>query len=201
VFPAYAWRLRIEPTQTPELNAITIEILNLPARKMTEEFDFERAKVLQTIYTFRATPRTVDLQKDFGLDDDGAAKLSASVPGGNFNPNDVDPHIFATMSVPELMQILPGLLEAFGISLDQVKGQLPEELRTALEQLQQNPESQPSDGGGSSAGGATTGGSRGGTKPGTTGGTGGNKGGTGTGGSTRGTPAGSKPGKGTRGGG
>lgn len=168
VFPEYAWRMRIEPTHTPELNAITIQILHQPARNVEEEFDFQGAKVVETLYTFRATPRPFDLRKDGGLDDEQIDKLNGALPGGLPGDSIDIPDLARNTPVEELFKMLPPLLEAFGMSMDDFKRELPEELRAALEQFEQNPESQPAESGtdtGGDAGnprGAAGGGNRGG---------------------------------------
>jgi len=137
LFPEFAWRMRIEPTQTFDLNSVSIQILYDPLRTHFEEdYDFARAKVVQSLYTFRATPASIDLQRDFGLTDDDAAKLNERLPGGLFDVNNINPRLFADLDLQELVQILPALLEVFGVSLDEVRSQIPPELLEAFEQLE-----------------------------------------------------------------
>jgi hypothetical protein len=67
-YPGWAWRMYIEPTDTPDLNMATLEILYKPGVKFREELaTYEDMIVVHTSYSLRATPAKVNLA-DFGVD-------------------------------------------------------------------------------------------------------------------------------------
>ncbi|MFH0980613.1 MAG: hypothetical protein V2A79_03625 [Planctomycetota bacterium] len=174
VFPDYGWRLRIEPTSTLELNLVTLEILQQVRQSVQEEFKFDEAAVVHRLFTLRATPRALDLTRDFGMSEEDADKLTgrwAPIGNGGIDPRNLDPaRLFGDpeMDLTELLELALPLLEAYGMSLDDLIPMLPEELRQALEQAQA--ESEASGG----TGGTGTGSPQGGTESGKdTGGTGG----------------------------
>ena len=56
LFPDFGWRLRIDPTQTPELWLVRLDILYQRRLDVDEEeFDFEEAEVIYSVRTLRAT--------------------------------------------------------------------------------------------------------------------------------------------------
>lgn len=75
LFPDFAWRLRMDPTQTPDLWLVQIHILYQRRLDVEEEeFEFDEAEVVFTLRTMRATPATIDLTEFFpglGADADG----------------------------------------------------------------------------------------------------------------------------------
>ena len=134
MFPAYASRLFIGPTSIADLNSLRLEILYDRARNPDDEFNFDESPVMLTLYTLRATPTTIDLQADFGLDDDRAIQMTESFPEGEFDPNAFDPAILAKMDLEELIAALPALLDALGISAEQAARMVPPEVLQMLQE-------------------------------------------------------------------
>lgn len=137
LFPEYAWRLTVEPSGVEELTFVALEILFDPSRRNTEEeYDFDEAEVLQTLYLLRATPSRLDLTRDFGMDVEQAEELAEELAGvGEFglDPYDLDPGLFRDLEFEELIEVLPPLLQALGLDLDSILPMLPEELRAAMQ--------------------------------------------------------------------
>ena len=138
LFPAYAWRLTLEPTEAEELFFIQLEILYDPARDPEEDFDFEEAEVAQVFYTLRAAPRPLDLTVDFGMDEEVAEKLNedlAGLGGGAIDVHDFNPAIFRDLDMEEILEVLPVFMQAFNIEQSAILTLVPAELRPQLEAL------------------------------------------------------------------
>ncbi|UCG15108.1 MAG: hypothetical protein JSV19_07400 [Phycisphaerales bacterium] len=137
LFPEFAWRLTVEPSGVEELTFVVLDILFDSSRRDTEEeYDFDEAKVLHTLYLLRATPSRLDLTRDFGMDVEQAEELAENLAGvGEFglDPYDLDPGLFRDLEFEELIEVLPPLLQALGLDMDNILPMLPEELRTAME--------------------------------------------------------------------
>lgn len=140
LFPDYGWRLLIEPhPTTTDLNQVTLEILHQVRQDVSEEFDFDEADVVHRLYALRVTPQPIDLTRDFGMDEEQADKLAedlGSVTEGGIDPRALSPSLFADLDLEELLEVAPALLEAFGMSVNDLMDMLPAELRQALEEAQ-----------------------------------------------------------------
>jgi len=112
-FPGFAWRMTIEPTDTPELNLVTIQITHSESDPATGQ-PVGEPKVLYTARTFRATPPTVDMERDFGLSAEQVASLSDATSMEGFDPTQFSPSDLQGMSLDELLGMLPTLIEMFG---------------------------------------------------------------------------------------
>ena len=132
-FPDYGWRIRFDETATEELLTITLEILYNPRESLTAEFDHESAEVVHTVYTLRAIPPAIDLQADFGLDEEAIQKLSEVMPVDDFDPVNFDMGPFQNWPIEDLIEILPALMQAFNISLEELNRMVTPELRELLE--------------------------------------------------------------------
>ena len=122
LFPNFGWRLRIEPTQTPELWLVRLQILYQQRQDVeAEEFEFEDAEVLYTLRTLRATPATVNPQRDFGADDETMAQLTEALAGTELDPEALDLRLLAGMPIDDLLDLLAafqgtGLLEGLDLA-------------------------------------------------------------------------------------
>ncbi len=136
LFPYYGFRIRIDPTATEELYLLTLEILYLIRNYEQDEFDFDEAEVLHTLYTFRMVPRPLDLAVDFGMDEEQVEELelAAADVGIELDVLDFSPRLLAELDVEEMIQFLPAFLEAFGMTLGDLQG-LPPEVQEALKAL------------------------------------------------------------------
>ncbi|MCH8912641.1 MAG: hypothetical protein IIA33_03625 [Planctomycetes bacterium] len=79
----------------------------------TEPGDIEDAHVVMVLYSFRPTPPTLNLQRDFGVSDEQIEELAASLPP-DLDPLDFSPAAFAEMDLETLLELMPLLLEIFG---------------------------------------------------------------------------------------
>jgi hypothetical protein len=174
VFPDYGWRLEMQPSATPELNIVILDILYQPRPDVKQDLNYETAQLVHRLYTLRATPRALDLTQDFGMDEEQADKLTeqlAAVGDAGLDPRNLDPRLFANLNLEQLLQVAPPLLEALGMKMEDLMQLLPADLQQALKdaqaQFEENAGGDTGDtggtgstgGGAGSAGGPATGGS------------------------------------------
>ena len=134
LFPSYGWRLRLEPTETPELWAVRLDILYQLRLDVEEEFDFDEAEIVFTVRTLRATPVTIDPSRDFGADEETMQKLTEALSGTDLDAYALDLRAVGGLPIDQLLELLTafreaGLLE--GINLGSL---LPAELLNMLEE-------------------------------------------------------------------
>jgi hypothetical protein len=115
LYPGWAWRIYIDQTDTPDLNMVTLQVLYRPGVAFREELsDFTDMTVVHTSYTLRATPATMDLQRDFGFTDEQLQQVSDSIPIPNFDPKNIDPTSLAQLPPDQLAEVLPQLMKLLG---------------------------------------------------------------------------------------
>ncbi len=80
--------------------------------------DGERMRILST-HVFRPLPMGLDFERDFGFDQEQIDQLTDAIPGGVavLDPTNFDPRDLAGLDLDTLVEILPALMEALGLSL------------------------------------------------------------------------------------
>lgn len=161
LFPDYGYRIRVQRTITEGLNQVRLQILYFPRNYHREEFDFDRAQVLYDLYTFRMAPRPIDLQADYGMDEESITKFNdmmgavgAEFDGYNFPLQ----QFMRTADIEAIMKLLSDedlLQQLGGFSKDEIMAGLPREVQQAIKDLQ----GQLTGGGGGGKGGGGKGGS------------------------------------------
>ncbi len=136
-FPDYGWVLTIEQTAIKNMFLLRLDILHhlREDEYREDEFDYDAADLLRTVYAMRATPQPVNFAEDFGLNDDELLELSEKlsdlgIPG--LDPEMFDLAIFGKLDFEELLESLPVLMEALGMDVTQLASMIPAGL---LEQL------------------------------------------------------------------
>jgi hypothetical protein len=78
--------------------------------------DDESHQLILATSALRAPPRSIDLERDFGLPAEQTQKIQDQIPGGSqvFDPKNFDPRALASMDMDTLIQMLPLLMQAFG---------------------------------------------------------------------------------------
>ncbi len=78
----------------------------------------ERLRLLST-RVLRVEPKGLDLEEDFGLDEEQIDQLTEAIPGGAaiFDPTDFDPRMLAQLDLESLAELLPTLIQAFGVNI------------------------------------------------------------------------------------
>lgn len=137
-YPSWGWRLTIQETAVAELYMLTVEVLYQPRSDIDEaDFDFDDAEVLYTLHTLRPVPRPLNFAEDFGLTDeefnDISEKLSQLGVDG-LDANNFDPAILSKLDFDQLIDVLPVMMDAFGMDLGVALNALPPDVRQALEE-------------------------------------------------------------------
>ena len=113
-FPGFFFRFTMEEHDDLEdIFEVTTEILYGPPEDDLEPGDIEDAHVVMVLYSFRPTPPTLNMQRDFGVSDEQIEELTASLPP-DLDPLDLSPAAFAEMDLATLMELMPQFLEIFG---------------------------------------------------------------------------------------
>ncbi|MEK6674822.1 MAG: hypothetical protein AABZ47_04110 [Planctomycetota bacterium] len=135
-FPEWAWRLTIEETSVEKMFLLRLDVLHAKREDYSEEFDFEGADRVHTVYAMRPTPEPLDLITDFGLTEKQATDLDKklSAIGEGFDISSFDPALLAKLPFDQLVEVLPSLLDAFNIPVDNLIRSLPPDVRKALEE-------------------------------------------------------------------
>jgi hypothetical protein len=110
-----SWRVEIEPHETID-RLIEVDVhIYLGDPDGPEE---ERQRLLST-RVLRVEPKGLDLEKDFGLDEDQIEQLTEAIPGGvaMLDPTDFDPRALAQLDLETLAELLPTLIQAFGVNI------------------------------------------------------------------------------------
>lgn len=135
-YPYWGWRMTTEETVTEELFQLRLEILYWPDREdYEEEFDYDEAEVFNTFYIFRARPKPLDFTEDFGMREDELEEFAGQLSElgiDGLDPSEFDPAILAKLDLEELMEVLPVIMDAFGLDPSQFTNQLPPEVQEAL---------------------------------------------------------------------
>ncbi len=139
-YPNFAWRLTINETADEALYLLQLDIL-YKLREDAEEtfdeddFDFDNAQRLYTLYAMRPAPPKLDLGSEFGLTEEEVEELAEKLGAlgmEGLSTDAFDPSILAKLDFEELIEVLPPLLDAFGIRLDDIMASLPPEALEAL---------------------------------------------------------------------
>ncbi|UCG31982.1 MAG: hypothetical protein JSU68_09990, partial [Phycisphaerales bacterium] len=138
VFPGYAYRVLVEPTEVDMLNRVTIELSQAEFDKETGAL-LEEPEPVYVVRTLRATPPMINLDSEengVSLTVDQRSSLQGLGlidDDGNFNIQKL-----VAMDPAALLELLPVLMSAFGGGqLAQMMGGMsPEQLLEALEQQQ-----------------------------------------------------------------
>lgn len=137
--PDWAWLMTTEPTIVDGLFRVRVDIYYLPREDDYQEdsFDYDEAERMFTAYAFRGAPRAIDFAADYGLNEEEFdelatkfADLGIPIDPGNFKPG-TD---FLDRSFEELVAMLPLLMDAMGLSIDQLTAALPQNV---LDQLRE----------------------------------------------------------------
>ena len=169
LFPEYAWRINFQPSAVDGMVHISLAILYDERRRDTKtEYDFDGAKEVQTVHTMRTVPVRIDLTRDFGMDVEQVEKLAgdlADVGETGIDPYNLDPGVLGKLNFEELLDVLPTLLQAFGMNVEDVLAMLPPDIRAAVEAAQKTREGEGAEGESAEGGAPDAGGTGGGAAP------------------------------------
>ena len=128
--PDFAWLLTIEDTAIKEMFLLRLDVLfhRRDDEYREDEFDFDEAETIQTVYAMRVAPKPINFAVDFGLTEVELAVLNEKlvelgIP--ELDPEAFDLAVFGKLDFDELLESMPVLLEAFGMDITQLMGALP----------------------------------------------------------------------------
>ncbi len=133
-----SWKVTANPSQRVEgLLEIDVEIfIGDP------DGEPEMREYVMGTRIFRALPRGIDLENDFGLDEEQVTQITDQIPGGAqlIDPRNFDPRMLASLDMDTLIEMLPTLIAAFGQNfaggqLDQIIAALQSGDTSALQQI------------------------------------------------------------------
>ncbi|RIK66785.1 MAG: hypothetical protein DCC65_08640 [Planctomycetota bacterium] len=125
--PGLAWKAEV--SRDPSLPGMLKVGVHIIAGD-PEATDGRQQRILST-YVWRAEPRNINLETDFGFSQEQLDMLTDAIPGGaavldptNFNPRDI-----ASLPLDQLQQLLPLIMQALGGGM--IGGQLDSLLQAA----------------------------------------------------------------------
>ncbi len=129
-YPDNAWRLTTEETAIEDMYLLKLEILHHYREEEYQEddFDFDNAETVHTVYAMRAAPQPLSFGEDFGMAEDELVKLSENLSElgiEGLDPQAFDPRFLQTVDFEELLKALPLLMDALGMDLTDFVSALP----------------------------------------------------------------------------
>jgi hypothetical protein len=137
-YPDWGWRLTLDETEIETLYQLKLEVLYQPRDDVDETFDYDTAEVVHRLYTFRAAPQKLNFAEAFGIPEDQMEELSEKLAATGIegmDPEAFDPTVLVTglEDFEQFIEVLPLLMDAFGIDVSSVLNNLPPELMQTIE--------------------------------------------------------------------
>lgn len=138
-YPDWAWRMTIEETALEQMFLLRLDILFKlrEGEYRDDDYDFDDAETLYTVYVMRATPQPVNFAEDFGMTDDELLELSekfSEIGIDGLDPEAFDLRFFQTVDFEQLIESLPLIMDALGMDLTEFTSRLPPDLLQQLEE-------------------------------------------------------------------
>jgi len=139
-YPDYGWWLTTEDTAIENVYLLKLDVLHYLREDeyREDDFDFDNADTLYTVYAMRAAPQPVDFGEDFGLTEDELVELGEKLSElgiEGLDPGEFDLRILGKLDFEELLEALPLIMDAFGLELSDMASTLPPNL---LRQIQES---------------------------------------------------------------
>jgi len=139
-YPDYGWWLTTEDTAIEDVYLLRLDILHhlREDEYREDDFDFDNAETLYTVYAMRAAPQPVDFGVDFGLTDDEVVELGEKLGElgiEGLDPGEFDLLLLGKLDFEELLEALPLIMDAFGLELSDMASTIPPNL---LRQIQES---------------------------------------------------------------
>lgn len=135
-YPDWGWRLTTDDTNVEHMFLLKLDVLYLfrEDEYREDDFDYDGAQTVHTVYAMRATPRPVNPGEEFGISGVSGEELDECLnaleeagildQSGRFNLA-----FLATTPLEALLELLPALTEACGTDrLSSLPGMPPPEL-------------------------------------------------------------------------
>ena len=138
-YPDYGWLLTTENTALEQVYLLKLEVLHhfRDEAYQEDEFDFDAADTLFTVYTMRSLPQPVSFSEDFGFTDEELLELGERFDELAIEGLDVesfDPRILQTIDLAKVLEALPVIMDALGMDITQLTAALPPDMIRQLEE-------------------------------------------------------------------
>lgn len=139
-YPDYGWWLTTEDTAIENVYLLRLDVLHhlREDEYREDDFDFDNAETIYTVYAMRAAPQPVDFSQDFGLTEDEVVELGEKLGElgiEGLDPGEFDLRVLGKLDFEELLEALPVIMDAFGLELSDMASTLPPNL---LRQIQES---------------------------------------------------------------
>ncbi len=139
-YPDYGWLLTTEETAIENMYLLQLDVLHYLREDeyREDDFEFDEAETLYTVYTMQVVPQPVHFGKDFGLDEEELLDLTERLGAlgiPDLDPASFDMRFFQNVDFEELLQTAPLILEALGMDIRDLTALLPPQL---LRQIQES---------------------------------------------------------------
>lgn len=132
-FPGFFWRFDIQPHDDfDEVFLLTVEILWGTPEDDLEPGNIADADVVTTFYTWRPSPPTLNLQRDFGFSDEQMEEVMAALPPDVIDPTEISPTMFADLDLETMAELLPLLIQQFGAGFGFSEAQIMQAIESGL---------------------------------------------------------------------
>lgn len=139
-YPDYGWLITTEETTIENMYLVQLDILHYLREDgyREDEFEFDEAETLYTVYAMQAAPQPVHFGEDFGLGEEELLELTErlselGIP--DLDPASFDMRFFQNIDFEELLQTAPLILDALGMDIRDLTSVLPPQL---LRQIQES---------------------------------------------------------------
>ena len=135
-YPEYGYRILFEDTAVEDMYLLTLQVLHFPRETADDPFDFDEANVVQTLHFFRTSPQKLDFAADFGLREEELEEMAATLTASGvegLDPENFDLAFLAKLDMEELVEVLPVIMDAFGMQVDDLLASLPPDMLQMLE--------------------------------------------------------------------
>ncbi|MFQ5590265.1 MAG: hypothetical protein ACE5HE_03785 [Phycisphaerae bacterium] len=135
-FPDFGWRLITEETSIESMYELQLEVLYLRREGPYEpdDYDHERARIVQTIHALRPLPQKVNMRQELGLPEEEADDICGKLEEIGIPCEEFDSNLLGDIPVEDLIDKLPYLLPAFRIDPTELLQYVSPDIRKFLEE-------------------------------------------------------------------
>ena len=135
--PDWGWRLTIDETNLESMFLLQLDVLYLFREDgyREDDFDYDGAQSVHTVYAMRPTPRPVSFEEELGITGEELEELGASLAElgiEGLSADGFNPAVLGTLNFEEMLETLPVLMGALHLDLSPLADLLPANL---LEQI------------------------------------------------------------------
>lgn len=107
--PGWFWRATVLPIEDfPGMGEVSIQILHQDDRKNQDSI--ENARQVRALHMIKAEPGRINLEQDFGIEQELIDQVAQSIPIPGFDPTALNPQELVSLDPMLLLQALPQLL-------------------------------------------------------------------------------------------